>query len=652
MSRYQIFDAFQDIILVVDHEWRLFYGNTSACLLLEVTPRRLSIGKPVGQFMEFQAPITSEAGISAIRDQAPAREVSFSLPASGKTGWVQTIIQPVPPHLMEPDEVGGRWIISMRDTTLERTLNQKYRGELDQKESVIRDLIDARKALEDYSLRLEKRVEERTSELSVANRLQKTILDSLGQGILVFDKDGVCLPIFSKVVVKMLGEPTGRRVEELLGYSGTAAEGFNQWREAVFDQLLDFEDMVPLAPNHMKNADGLELHFDYYPMWDANNRLQGIVIVATDQTREVKALAKAAEERELVGKVTQVARNRDAFRLFNAEAKRLLLGLQTPDGLDMEDITRRLHTLKGGAASFSLMAVADACHELENNVKLMIDAPSRDEMNAMLVEKSQMILDLMASSITELVELLGPSIADVDNMPVELAIDQLKFWAKELYAYRSRESVQGIGDAIMREATQKPVGPAILHHASSLKSLAATMGKQLAEFQVEGADVKVPADRMQGLLTSLVHAFRNSVYHGLETGPERVKAGKAEGGTVFAHFMKADVGNETRLRIEIGDNGRGVDPARIRKKLLEVGLPEVAAGTDEEVIQAILRDDFSTSTEVNLVAGRGVGLSAIAAEVIKLNGTIIVVSRLGLGMSLKIEIPLHLHAVRPGMRVA
>ena len=195
-------------------------------------------------------------GISAIRDQAPAREVSFSLPASGKTGWVQTIIQPVPPHLMEPDEAGSRWIISMRDTTLERTLNQKYRGELDQKESVIRDLIEARKSLEDYSLRLEKRVEERTSELSNANRLQKTILDSLGQGILVFDKDGVCLPIFSKVVVKMLGEPTGRRVEELLGYSGTTAEGFNQWREAVFDQLLDFEDMVPLAPNHMKNADG------------------------------------------------------------------------------------------------------------------------------------------------------------------------------------------------------------------------------------------------------------------------------------------------------------------------------------------------------------------------------------------------------------
>ena len=366
----------------------------------------------------------------------------------------------------------------------------------------------------------------------------------------------------------------------------------------------------------------------------------------------MKALAKAAEERELVGKVTQVARNRDAFRLFNAEAKRLLVGLQTPDGLDMEDITRRLHTLKGGAASFSLMAVADACHELENNVKLMHDAPSRNEMNSMLVERSKTILNLMASSITELVELLGPSIADVDNLPVELTVEQLKFWAKELYAYRSRESVQGIGDAIMREATQKPVGPAILHHASSLKSLAATMGKQLAEFQVEGADVKVPADRMQGLLTSLVHAFRNSVYHGLETGPERLKAGKSEAGIVFARFLKVDVGNETCLRIDIGDDGRGVDPERIRKKLLEVGLPEVAAGTDEEVIQAILRDDFSTSTEVNLVAGRGVGLSAIAAEVVKLNGTVVVRSRLGLGMSLKIEIPLHLHAVRPGMRAA
>ncbi|RYZ61958.1 MAG: hypothetical protein EOP09_19310 [Proteobacteria bacterium] len=62
-----------------------------------------------------------------------------------------------------------------------------------------------------------------------------------------------------------------------------------------------------------------------------------------------------------------------------------------------------------------------------------------------------------------------------------------------------------------------------------------------------------------------------------------------------------------------------------------------------EVIQAILRDDFSTSTEVNLVAGRGVGLSAIASEAQALGGTVRVISQIGKGMTLEILIPLEIH---------
>ncbi len=642
MSQYQLFDAFQDIIFVVDGDWKLFYGNTMACLLIEVTPRRLSSGKPLAQFMEFASPITDESGIGAIEELTHAREVTFTLPGSGKTGWVQVVMQPVPASMAQPED-GKRWIISMRDTTLERTLHLKYRGELDQKESVIKDLQEARKALEEYSSLLEKKVEERTIELREANRLQKTILDSLGQGILVFDKNGVCLPIFSKICLRMLqGEPTGQPIEKILGFAGSEAEGFTQWREAVFDQLLDFEDMVPLAPSRLTNANGLELHFDYYPMQDANHQLQGVVVVATDKTREVAALKKAEEERLLVGKVTQVARNRDAFRLFVSEATRLLSGLQSSGDLDLEDITRRLHTLKGGSASFSLMAIADACHELENNVKIMNAPESRDQLNSLLAEKSREVLTLLDAAIHDLAELLGPSVADLDNQTIELASEQVKAWAQGLFdASRDAkwEGVRHVAGQLWREATEKPVGPTVLHLSASLKGLAASMGKHLEAFDVVGADTKVSAEKMQGLFASLVHAFRNCIYHGLETTDDRVKAGKSAGGRVFAKFTKSVSLDHPSLRIEIGDDGRGVDPARIRKKLRDIGLVDLAAKGDHEVIQAILRDDFSTSTEINLVAGRGVGLSAIAAEVVKLGGKIEVMSELGRGMSLVIEVP-------------
>lgn len=640
MSRYQLLDAFQDVIFVVDAEWRLHFGNTVACLLTELTPRRLSSGKPLAQFFEFGSPITDDGGLDLINELSPAREVMFTLPASGKVGWVQVFVQPVPDHMVDDSATEGRrWIISMRDTTLERTLNDKYRGELDQKESVIRDLQDARKALEDYSATLEKKVEERTGELRSANRLQKTILDSLGQGILVFDKNGICLPIFSKVCLKMLnGEPTGRSITDVLGFKeASEVDGFTQWREAVFDQLLDFEDMVPLAPRSLKNEKGLDLHFDYYPMFSADNALLGVVVVATDRTREMEALEKAERERVLVSKVTQVARNRDAFRLFVTESRRLLSGLQSPAELDLEDITRRLHTLKGGAASFSLMPVADGCHELENEVK--VRAGDRDGLNTLLQERSGVLLEALRIAIGELAELLGPSVGEIENQPIEIEVELLKSWSMELLETNEWQPVRRIGQSLWQEAIEKPVGPAILHHSSSLKTLAATMGKRLENFDVVGADTKVATERFQGLLNSLVHAFRNSVYHGLESPEERLKSGKAEGGRVFARFAKATVNAQSILRIEIGDDGRGVDPKRIRAKLNEKGLADIAEASDDDVIQAILRDDFSTASEVSLVAGRGVGLSAIAGEVRDLEGSIRVRSSVGQGMTLVIEAP-------------
>ena len=640
MSRYQILDAFSDVILVVDSDWRLHFGNTSACLLTELTPRRLSSGKPLAQFLEFASPIIDDGGLEAVLELAPNREVMFTLPTSGKVGWVQVAIQPVPEHMIDdPTAEGRRWIISMRDTTLERTLNDKYRGELDQKESVIRDLQDARKALEDYSLSLEKRVEARTVELSEANRLQKTILDSLSQGILVFDKNGICLPIFSKVCLKMLnGEPTGRSITDVLGFKDDSEiDGFTQWREAVFDQLLDFEDMVPLAPNRLKNEKGLDIHFDYYPMSGAQGELHGIVVVATDRTREMEAIQKAERERILVSKVTQVARNREAFRLFVAEARRLLGGLNEPASLDLEEIQRRLHTLKGGAASFSLMTIADGCHELENEVKAL--GSHRKGLDARLQEQSAFLLEQLRVAIGELAELLGPSVGETENQPIEIAIDQLKVWSTELLQTKDWLSVRTVGERLWQEATEKPVGPALLHHAGSLKALASTMGKRLESFDLVGGDTKMPLERYQGLLSSLVHAFRNCVYHGLETPDERVKSGKAEGGRVFAHFLKESTSKGLQLRIEIGDDGRGVDPERIRAKLNEKSLSELASGNDDEVIQTILRDDFSTASEVSLVAGRGVGLSAIASEVRDLQGSIRVKSTPGNGMTLSIEVP-------------
>ena len=655
MNHYLVFEAFQDTIFVIDEAGRLIYGNGAAAILLEVSPRRLTSEKPIGQFINFSPdPLLVESkGIANVIETTQTVEVSFNLP-SGKSGWVQIVIQPEPEFLTKSrtteseTEAGKRWIVSMRDVTLEKNLHIKYRKELDNKEVVIRDLQEARAALEEYSHGLESKVQERTTELQAMNGLMKAILDSLGQGILVFDQSGKCLPVFSQVCRKLLrGEPPGRVIEDVLGLGPKLGADFQAWRNVVFDGALDFEDLAPLAPTGFKNTAGLDISLDYNAMMDANHQLVGIVVAVTDKTLEMAALKKAEDERLLVSKVTQVARNRTAFQLFVSDARRRLALLISAGSLGLDEIARELHTIKGGASSFALQDLTSACHELESELHgVNAERESRIIFDQTLVRRVPELLSHLETELSALTEILGPIGTTAENSTIDLPIERVLKWGQEILQASDIKVAQEVGRAILSECKEKPLGTSLGHLEPSLKDLASSYGKQLQAFVVRGGEARVDTELFEPLISSLIHSFRNSVYHGLETMEERRSVGKPEGGCITVHFEKetraAPSGSRAAewLKIEIQDDGRGVDPARIRKKLVSLGRNDIATAPDSEVIQAILLDDFSTAEQVDMVAGRGVGMSAIGGEAKRLGGSVVVHSILGQGMKLVITVPI------------
>lgn len=643
MSYYQVFDAFQDAVLVIDREGRVLYGNNGASILLEVSTRRLSAGRPLSQFMNLVPDIASPGEtLESITEMTQSREVEFQLP-NGRSGWVQAVLQPEPKGFAEGEE--SRWIMTLRDVTLEKTLHSKYKAELDQKEAVIVDLRAAREALERYSQKLELMVEERTIKLSEANALLKSILDSLGQGILVFEKDGRCLDVYSQVWRKLFGsEPSGKTVEDAIGLPDQMRTNFEQWRDVVFEELLDFDDLRPLAPARLSRPEGLEIAFDYHPMRNEDGRMRAVVLVATDKTREIQALREAEREHEVAGRVTQVARHREAFRLYISESKRIINDVLTWPGnsKSQEEIARQVHTLKGGSASFFFMPVVRACDEYENLLSMTPAAGGKvdPELNAKLESVAKEISYAFEAELNALIELLGP-IAEVgESSMIEIPLSRLREWSEALSQASSVNVAREIGGRISREFTERPMISAIGHLESSLREMAEELGKKLDAFVIEGGDTTAPIYVARGFGGSLVHAFRNSIYHGLETPEERRAAGKPEGGRIVARFKRFESNEGSTLNIEIEDDGRGVDHERIRAKLIERGFVEAAEQSPHEIAQAILRGDLSTAENVNSIAGRGVGLSAIANEAKRLGGRVVVYSEPGKGMKLEIQIPI------------
>ena len=139
-----------------------------------------------------------------------------------------------------------------------------------------------------------------------------------------------------------------------------------------------------------------------------------------------------------------------------------------------------------------------------------------------------------------------------------------------------------------------------------------------------------------------MHLIRNSADHGLEPPEERVAAGKLATGTITLNAYH----QSGKVVIEVQDDGRGLNTARIREKAVAKGL--LAATTeppDEDIHALIFEPGFSTATTVSEVSGRGVGMDVVKRNVEALGGSVGIVSSAGHGTCFRIRLPLTLAIV-------
>ncbi|MES2854511.1 MAG: Hpt domain-containing protein, partial [Bdellovibrionota bacterium] len=551
MSQYKVFETFQDAVVVVNAEGRLVAGNLAATLLLDISERRLTSKKELTSFVTFVPGLLENVDYPGVTDATQMRELNYTTTA-GKSGSVQIVVQPQPVFFKTEASEEDRWIISFRDVSLEKILADKYKGELDQKEEVIDQLKAARAKLEEYSVGLEKIVAERTAELETKNSLLKTILDSLGQGILVFDKAGKCLPIYSQICQKMFGiSPEAKPVTDVLGLSVSDAETFVQWKEAVFAQMLDFEELIPLAPSRLTNRPApTEISLNYSALTNAGE-VDGVVVIATDRTKEVEALKAAQKEKQLVRRIVQVATHREAFKMFAGDAAVLLSDLQDGKELSLEELKRRMHTVKGGAATFGLSDLAGECHELESQLEIAV--PSVEALTV----KGSVLRSILDKDVEEISQLLGLTMGSSGDSTTFALEDVLSV------------------------------------HLSSLKEIAQRLEKKAPQIVFEADKVRFDRTLHSQLINSFVHAFRNSIDHGIESPAERIAAGKSDTGRIS---VTANIDGNS-IAVIISDDGRGVDVERLRSKLKEKKHPK-AAGSDEEVVQTLLEGDMSLKDSV------------------------------------------------------
>ncbi len=177
-----------------------------------------------------------------------------------------------------------------------------------------------------------------------------------------------------------------------------------------------------------------------------------------------------------------------------------------------------------------------------------------------------------------------------------------------------------------------------------VRDLAKSSGKKV-QLEMTGEDTEIDRNVVDELYEPMVHMIRNSVDHGIEIPEERKAAGKKKDGHVHLRaYHKA--GN---IIVEIADDGRGLDKARIIEKAGSNGLIEDENTlSDSDIYNLIFHPGFSTAKEVTDVSGRGVGMDVVKKAIEKLRGRVEINTRAGQGSTFVISLPLTL-AIIEGM---
>jgi two-component system chemotaxis sensor kinase CheA len=177
-----------------------------------------------------------------------------------------------------------------------------------------------------------------------------------------------------------------------------------------------------------------------------------------------------------------------------------------------------------------------------------------------------------------------------------------------------------------------------------VRDIAKQCGKDVA-LNLSGQNTDLDKSILDSLSEPLMHLVRNSVDHGIEPADERLSSGKPARGTVYLNAYHQG----TQVVIEVRDDGRGIDPIRLRTRAIEKGvlkLEEAKRLTDQETLDLIFESGFSTASEVTEVSGRGIGMDVVRTVLDRLKGTVQVSSQKGRGTTIQLRAPLTLASIQ------
>lgn len=212
------------------------------------------------------------------------------------------------------------------------------------------------------------------------------------------------------------------------------------------------------------------------------------------------------------------------------------------------------------------------------------------------------------------------------------------------FTYRLGEAISSLSRTSneLQEGVMKmrmlPISHLFNRYPRLVHDLTMNMGKKV-ELILRGEETELDKMIVEEISDPLIHIIRNAIDHGIESGEDRLRASKPEEGKLILEAYQ----ESNHIVIEVRDDGRGLDPQKIKDKAVSKGLyseDEIERLSRREVSNLILMPGFSTAEKITGTSGRGVGMDVVKKNIEKLNGTLDIDTIPGKGTLMRLKIPL------------
>jgi two-component system chemotaxis sensor kinase CheA len=453
----------------------------------------------------------------------------------------------------------------------------------------------------------------REERISARNRDMRLLLDNVDQGFLSLDANAQVSEERSWVVDQWFGAP-GRAMpfwEYVQRVDPKVAEWFQVGWEAIKDDILPLEVCLSQLPRFL-NLEDRTLELAYRPILQ-EGQLGKVLVVITNVTARIKRESAEMAERDMLSIFRHMLSDRTAFEEFFDEAGVLVESIRRFEGSNLNTLKRNIHTLKGTCAVYGIDSVARLCHELESDLEA-----GGDEITA------ERKLGLAAAW------------SHISHVRAQFSLDGGIAVERDEYRSLLDELRARIGydplTARLASWQFEPASKRLSLIGDQIRQLAGRLQKGDVQIHLEPTKLRLPPKKWAAFWAVFVHVLRNAVDHGIETQEERAAAGKPAQPTISLSLVCE--GREVVLSIK--DDGRGIDWKKIAER---AGILGISHDTAAELEDALFEQSVTSRTEVTVMSGRGVGLSAVREVVHQMGGRIVVQSESGAGTTFSFYLP-------------